>query len=444
MATPTTLYEYYQSKGKKLPTWQERAPLFEQYGFGKASEYAGTEPQNVLLLGALQKGETAPVAMPGGTPAPTPISPTVTPPELGGVAPEVSEPVKEPSAVTGGDAKDELIKKLTDELTRIGASKTGEEELRSLQEERGWEQKKEIVGTFDEEIGKAQDLLADLDQSLKRGMLKEEGRIATEEVVRGKQEQLEKMESIKRGDVLATISSLERGKERAESVLEREEGDILRVLGLREQERKRPLEDLREEIAIRKTIRDLTKKDIPDVTSSTFDSDGNLTIVTQDPGTGEFSTQTIEGIGKKTYDRYFDETDDQGNVTFFGVKDGKAEQLGTFNAVGKTPQPSITEQKQQAISDMVQRFKTGVDDNGQPIIGKDGYVSPESFKKARDEWQAQGLSISDFEKEFANFINPTHYQDYLLSKEAKEGTTNDQNLEEAIEALNKPWWKFWE
>ena len=69
MATPTTLYEYYTQQGKKLPTWQERQPLFEKHGFGKASEYAGTESQNKLLLGALLN-ENAPKA-------PAPITPTI-------------------------------------------------------------------------------------------------------------------------------------------------------------------------------------------------------------------------------------------------------------------------------------------------------------------------------------------------------------------------------
>jgi len=68
MPTPiTNLYEYYQSKGQQLPTIQERAPLFEQYGLGKAAEYTGLEQQNIDLLGKLTAGSATAPPSPIGT-----------------------------------------------------------------------------------------------------------------------------------------------------------------------------------------------------------------------------------------------------------------------------------------------------------------------------------------------------------------------------------------
>ena len=67
--TPTNLYEYYTQKGQKLPSVQQRAPIYEQYGLGKAGEYAGTAEQNIAFLSKLQAG------LPTPAPTPAPVIP---------------------------------------------------------------------------------------------------------------------------------------------------------------------------------------------------------------------------------------------------------------------------------------------------------------------------------------------------------------------------------
>lgn len=42
--------------------------------------------------------------------------------------------------------------------------------------------------------------------------------------------------------------------------------------------------------------------------------------------------------------------------------------------------------------------------------GEDGYVSPESFNKARDAWVNTGLSAEDFNKSFKQYANPESYE----------------------------------
>lgn len=59
-----TLYEYYSSKGQKLPSVSERAPLAAQYGI---QNYTGTAEQNNLLLSKLESTGAAPVP-PAGAP----------------------------------------------------------------------------------------------------------------------------------------------------------------------------------------------------------------------------------------------------------------------------------------------------------------------------------------------------------------------------------------
>lgn len=52
---PTNLYEYYKAQNKPLPTWQEHAPIYEQAGLGKASDFVGSAEQNTRLLAYFQK-----------------------------------------------------------------------------------------------------------------------------------------------------------------------------------------------------------------------------------------------------------------------------------------------------------------------------------------------------------------------------------------------------
>lgn len=71
MATPTpsTLYDYYSSQGKPLPSVADRAPLYQSLGLGSAGAYFGTAEQNIALLGKLtsQGSQAAPQAIPAPT-----------------------------------------------------------------------------------------------------------------------------------------------------------------------------------------------------------------------------------------------------------------------------------------------------------------------------------------------------------------------------------------
>ena len=99
--------------------------------------------------------------------------------------------------------------------------------------------------------------------------------------------------------LIKQLGTLERGYGTATKRLERTETDILTELGLIEKEKTEPLDLLEREVNIRSKIKELATKDIPNIATSAFNQEGDLTIVTQDPNTGAFSTQTIRGIGKR-------------------------------------------------------------------------------------------------------------------------------------------------
>ncbi len=76
-----TLYEFYKTKGQKLPTIAERSKTYEQLGLGSAPSYQGTYSQNVALLDRLRtrpEPQISPVStktQPGQTSAPPGTSP---------------------------------------------------------------------------------------------------------------------------------------------------------------------------------------------------------------------------------------------------------------------------------------------------------------------------------------------------------------------------------
>lgn len=74
-STPTNLFEYYTSKGQKLPSVQERAKTFESSGLGKAVDYQGTSEQNTSLLAKLSASPSSTQISGVGTLTITPKNP---------------------------------------------------------------------------------------------------------------------------------------------------------------------------------------------------------------------------------------------------------------------------------------------------------------------------------------------------------------------------------
>ena len=256
------------------------------------------------------------------------IKPTETP-KLPGLGDEVKD-----RALGGGGEEEEktpgekLLEDLTTKLTAYGEKPTLTEEKKRLEEEKGVLGLRETVGSFEEEMGKTQTLLdqleEDITQRTREYLVSEPQR---RRVLAAEQEPLIKQLGIQ-----------ERGYTATKGKLERTEADILTELGLIEKEKTEPLDLLEREINIRKNIKELTDTKIPGVVSSTFNEEGDMTIVTQDPTTGAFSTQTLKGIGEKAqqYQSITSSTDDAGNLTIIGVtREGKSEILGTFKGVGK-------------------------------------------------------------------------------------------------------------
>lgn len=166
-------------------------------------------------------------------------------------------------------AYDNLINQLTQAMT------TAEAETPEMA---GY---KEKIGTFDEEIGKARDLLADLDSRIRRGMGREESRLAPMEVILGRQREIQRQAGEGRQDILATLESLQTGRGQALEEMERAEA-----------ERTRPLELLQAKVGMTKDILGLTEPKETKVSEFT-DAQGNRIITFYDQRTGKTRTENV-------------------------------------------------------------------------------------------------------------------------------------------------------
>lgn len=93
-----TLFEYYKTKGQKLPGISERSKTFEELGLGSASAYKGDYQQNVDLLERLKTGSQSKTTLvqpqtASLQPQKPPVASLATRVEAGPTQPPISPPV---------------------------------------------------------------------------------------------------------------------------------------------------------------------------------------------------------------------------------------------------------------------------------------------------------------------------------------------------------------
>lgn len=173
-----------------------------------------------------------------------PVQPPVTVPQ---VAPPVTQPSLIPKTEGGRDA---LEAKLIDALARSKPGKSLEEQRGELATERGLPEKREQLGTFEQEIDKTFNLLDDLKENIKTRT----GQFLVSEPQRAR------IEASERAPLLKTLERGLRGKEIIERGITREVEDINTILNFREVDRTRELDTLVTELDLRSKIKDLTEE----------------------------------------------------------------------------------------------------------------------------------------------------------------------------------------
>lgn len=229
-----TLYEYYTSQGKPLPSIPERAQLYGQYGLGDATAYAGTPEQNTALLGRLTaqpiqqeppRINTTPGELYGTTQTPTVVSNqnlgagSMTMPQQQGI--NVDADIQSALALVKA-MQETSDKNLKDQQSQY------ENELRSsLDQVRGLTQKAQNLETQyqipqqNEELRRVMDELAVRSGALEAGVQKVEGKPIPMELITGEQAQLRRQGLIEVNTLAARAQALQGNIELSRDLVDR-------------------------------------------------------------------------------------------------------------------------------------------------------------------------------------------------------------------------------
>lgn len=191
---------------------------------------------------------------------------------------EINNRTKEPGVY------DSIIKQLLDSVTgNLNKPQTSfADEYKKMKESSNIGKYESQIGTFDEEISKSRDFLAEMKQSLQQGVNKESGRLAPMEIVTGRQGELSAQSGEKQSRLLDEIGTLERGRTTAADLYKTEKQDILDQLGLMSKDREAQ-PTTAENLSMLSSIKNLTKDEAMD-TQVTVSNGKNVLINMQ---TGE-------------------------------------------------------------------------------------------------------------------------------------------------------------
>lgn len=85
---------------------------------------------------------------------------------------------------------------------------------------------------------------------------------------------------------------------------------------------------------------------------------------------------------------------------------------GGLEGTGKSYADFIATRTGDTEAEKIQKARVGIATYLNQNTGDDGFVSPDTFKKARNAWVSDGYSSEDFDKAYKNFANPSHYREY--------------------------------
>ena len=155
-----TLFEYYKTKGQKLPGISDRSKTFEELGLGSASAYKGEYQQNVDLLDRLKAGsQPKPAAIQAQAP---PVASLATRVEAGPTQPPISPPAPSlpPKTTISGQEVPTSTGLFQQYQTDIDKrlQELDERERKVLEAQKALPSKADLLGTAREERGLPEDI----------------------------------------------------------------------------------------------------------------------------------------------------------------------------------------------------------------------------------------------------------------------------------------------
>lgn len=133
------------------------------------------------------------------------------------------------------------------------------------------------------------------------------------------------------------------------------------------------------------------------------------------------STQRVDSRGRTYVDMIYQDTDGQTKVKSIYTGQTKVSSGSSGGGLTYAQQKDLYEQQflQSNIDSFDKAFNgykvvdTGYQTQQQPVRGKDGFVSPVTYKELRSEWTKKNLDGAKFDEMFAQkYVNPTHWWQY--------------------------------
>lgn len=118
---------------------------------------------------------------------------------------------------------------------------------------------------------------------------------------------------------------------------------------------------------------------------------------------------------------YWVKEDDEGNVIDF-----KKFQSDTKKSTGIKSQSTIDKETyNENVKTIRNEIVSGVDEEGNPYLGGDGYMAPQAYQEAKTEWIKAGNDPADFDKEFAGFRDPNNPNYNVTGEKNSNQKTNE-------------------
>lgn len=120
------------------------------------------------------------------------------------------------------------------------------------------------------------------------------------------------------------------------------------------------------------------------------------------------------------------------------TKDPSTGEIKTNNIVLGTAKQAVTgsstKETKPTEAETKLFYKQSMQSQMKQIVGKDGYVSPKDWAKARQSWTANTpYTSNDFDDAFRGYVNPKHPQDYAGLEIYKPGFIKKSTTEQEIE-----------
>jgi hypothetical protein len=370
MANPVNLFQYYQQKGQKLPSWQERQPVYEQFGLGNAGEYIGSTEQNNALLQALNKGISQnPINSTGQVQvhvnpvaSDVPVNPIVSNRNYSNI-PDFSSKADYGSQLTNIFQNQQDM--FNAYMKNIGGQQSSLDLYKQMAQELGLPQKQEALSGISTQVQKTEDLLNNLENDINARI---SGKLISEP-------QRRRSLAVEQSPLREQLTGLLKGQGYAEQGVSSTRQQLSDMLNMAQS-------DQANKLALAKAPLEYQQSMLPSYLK---------TLESQQPAVQEPISPKYQEVQGGLYD--------------------------TTNLKWIVP-PKTTATTAEVNKELITNAFAKAKPVLEASVGKDGYIDPGVYMKIRNDYAEAIGSVSNFDAVFAPRLSPQERERLGIGKES--------------------------